>query len=249
VDQRYPELAMDAGPVATMVSEGLVLLPSSGSDRRFELDLTTALWVGAVVMAVLVGYGTYRLRSTREVIDATTLYPQLSAEPESRRAGAMPPIPPATQGDSLKRVGSETTAVAAPRLSTLPVSPEFRIASAAEAARRLGGPVRTIRGLQPDHIEIGPASAAPGSLPDVPVIRVVYQTSDRGRVVFDQQLVPADSSGFRPIDDSRLESGEVLYESSPSGISVATWLNSGYRLSLAMQAPVAALKQVVSRVR
>jgi hypothetical protein len=249
IDQRYPELVMDTEPRAAVITEGLVLIPPTGSDRRFEIDLTTALWIGAVLMAVLVGYGTYRLRETREVVDATTLYPQLSAEPESRRAGAMPPIPSAPEPDSLPSAEPAPPPEEKPRPPSLPVSSGFSAARNAEATRKLGGRVRTIRGLEPDHIEVGPATAAPGALPDVPVIRVVYQTAADDRIVFDQQLVPADSSGFRPIDDSRLESGDVLYESSPSGISVATWLDNGYRLSLAMQAPVDSLKKLVARVR
>jgi hypothetical protein len=249
VDQRYPELATDVGPVATSSSDGLVLLPSTGHDRRFEVDLTTALWVGAVLMAVLVGYGTYRLRESREVVDATTLYPQLTAEPESRRTGAMPPIPPATGKDSLARRGSVPTTAVAPKPPALPVSAEFRLARLSEAARSLGGPVRTIRGLEPDHIEIGPSTASPGSLPGVPVIRVIYQTDGGGRMTLEQQLIPADSTGFRPVDDASLESGAVTYGSTPSGVSVATWLDKdGCRLSLAMQGPVEVLKQLVSRV-
>jgi hypothetical protein len=251
VDERYPELAMDAGPLATMGSEGLVLLPSSASDRRFELDLTTALWIGAVLMAVLVGYGTYRLRSSREVVDATTLYPQLSAVPESRPADGMPALPAASEQDSLARRAAEAPPVATPKPPMLPVSPEFRLARPAEAARRLGGRVRTIRGLEPDHMEIGPASAVPNSLPGVPVIRVIYQTADGGRMVLDQQLIPVDSTGFRPIDDSSLEGGQVSYGSSPSGgITLATWLDDdGYRLSLAAQVPADSLRKLVSRVR
>ena len=249
VDQRYPELATDAGPMATMVSDGLVLLPSTGTDRRFELDLTTALWFGAVLMAVLVGYGTYRLRASKEVVDATTLYPQLSAEPESRRAGAMPPIPPATEQDSLASRAAPAPTVDTPKPAMLPVSPEFHMARIAEAARKLGGRVRTIRGLEPDHIETGPASAVAGSLPGIPVIRVIYQTPDGGLMVLDQQLIPVDSSGFRPVEDAGLESGQVTYGSSPSGLSVATWLDAdGYLLSLAMQASADSLKQLVGKV-
>jgi hypothetical protein len=62
-------------------------------------------------------------------------------------------------------------------------------------------------------------------------------------------LIPADSTGFRPVDDASLESGAVTYGSTPSGVSVATWLDKdGYRMSLAMQGPVDLLKQLVGRV-
>jgi hypothetical protein len=161
----------------------------------------------------------------------------------------MPPIPPTTGQDSLARRGSSPSTAAAPKPPALPVSAEFRIARLSEAARSLGGPVRTIRGLESDHIEIGPSTASPGSLPGVPVIRVIYQTDGGGRMTLEQQLIPADSTGFRPVDDASLESGAVTYGSTPSGVSVATWLDKdGYRMSLAMQGPVDLLKQLVGRV-
>jgi hypothetical protein len=246
VDQRYPELALDSGPTATVASDGLVFLPSTEAAKRFEVDLTTGLWIGAVVMAVLVGYGTYRLRQTREVVDAATLYPQL-AEPESRRAAAMPPTSaPETRDTAVTRPEPPKPK---PVVNVLPVSPGFKSVRFAEAARKLGGPVRLIRGMEPDHAELGPASAVPGALPDVSVIRVVYQAFDGSRMVLDQQLTPKDSSGFRPILDPSLEGGQVRYESSPSGISVATWLDDvGYRISLAGQVSADSLRAFVKRV-
>jgi hypothetical protein len=245
VDERYPELAMEVGPVATVTTDGLIMLPSSEpGGRRFEIDLTTALWVGAVVMALLVGYGTYRLRSTREVVDATTLYPQLATEPESHRAGALPAIPPASARDTLAR-RSGTPA----RQAAFPVSPEFRTASSREGAQKLEGPVRTIKGLELDHMEIGPASAVPGALPKAPVVRVVYPAPDGSRMLLDQQRIPADSNGFRPVDDPGLENGHVNYGTSPTGLSVATWVDDeGYRLSLAMQGSIDDLRRMVKQV-
>lgn len=107
-----------------------------------------------------------------------------------------------------------------------------------------------VRGLEPDHIEIGPAAAVPGAQSGLPVIRVVYQDEVGGRIVLDQQIIPVDSSGFRPIEDQSLESGEVAYRTAGNGVSVATWLdNDGYRLSLVAVLPIESLKQLVRRVK
>jgi hypothetical protein len=131
------------------------------------------------------------------------------------------------------------------------VSPQFRSIRLADAAQRLGGPVRVIPGLKVDHVEIGPASAVPGAQSGLDVVRVVYRTGDNaGRILLDQQLIPADSSGFRPIEDQTLESGETAFGTSDSGVSVATWLDEeGYRISLAMRAPLDSLKRLKGLVR
>ena len=137
-----------------------------------------------------------------------------------------------------------------PEPKPLSVSPRFRAVGAREASLRLGGRLRMVAGLDPDHIEVGPASAVPGAQAGLDVVRVVYRTADGGRILVDQQLIPADSSGFRPIDDPALESGETAYGTSPTGVSVATWLDEeGYRISVVAQAPVDSLKRLVQRVQ
>jgi hypothetical protein len=99
-------------------------------------------------------------------------------------------------------------------------------------------------------VEIGPASAVPGAQRGLDVVRVVYRAPNGGRILVDQQLIPADSSGFRPIDDPALENGETAYGTSSTGVSVATWLDEeGYRISVVVQAPVDSLKRLVQRVQ
>lgn len=264
VEQRFPELGTEAGPMATVTAEGLVLLPTHDGRRGLDLDLTTGLWIGALLMALLVGYGTFRLRATKDVVDlppGMTL-PQIArTEPESRPTAGLPTIPPATKGDSLRpkvpatrptnpptppKPVAKTTDPTAP----LPVSSGFKSITAAAAARRLGGPIRLIQGLQPDHIEVAPASVVPGAQSKLDVIRVVYRASEGRRILLDQQLIPADSSGFRPIEDQTLESGQTAFGTSASGVSFATWLDDdGYRLSLAMRTPLDSLKRLLPRVR
>jgi len=132
----------------------------------------------------------------------------------------------------------------------VPVSPSFRNVQATEASRRLGGALRLMRGLEPDHIEVGPAAAVPGAMSGLAVVRVVYRTPEGGRMLLDQQLIPADSAGFHPIDDPTLENGQTAFGTAPNGVSVATWVDEeGYRISLVAQAPVDSLKQLVQLVR
>jgi hypothetical protein len=127
---------------------------------------------------------------------------------------------------------------------------KFQAVTLNEASRRLGGPVRTIAGLAPDHIEVGPASGVPGAQPHLDIVRVVYLAGDGQRILLDQQLIPADANGFRPIDDPTLESGLTAYGTAPNGVSVATWLDeTGYRLSLAAKVPVDSLKVLAAQVR
>jgi anti-sigma factor RsiW len=67
LDQHFPELATESGPAATVTPGGLVLMPSVEEPRRrWELELSTLLWIATVLMALLVGYGASRLRQPNE---------------------------------------------------------------------------------------------------------------------------------------------------------------------------------------
>ena len=104
--------------------------------------------------------------------------------------------------------------------------------------------------MEPDHVEIGPAAAVPGAQSGLNVIRLVYRASDGRRILLDQQLIPADSSGFRPIEDQTLESGQPSFRTAANGVSVATWLDDdGYRLSLSMRTALDTVKLLLPRVR
>jgi hypothetical protein len=82
------------------------------------------------------------------------------------------------------------------------------------------------------------------------VVRVVYLARDGSRILLDQQRLPIDESGFRPINDAALENGDTLIGSSASGVSVATWVdNDGYRMSLALRASPDSLRSLVRRIR
>jgi hypothetical protein len=272
VDERFPELAMEASAIATVTPGGLVMLPGTEPARRFSVDLTTLLWIGAVLMALLVGYGASRLRQPSDGMAIGTLdarsTPRPSAAPPGRpipaardttqrdsssapvpaSAPTAPPAPiPTASVPVATRPPAKTDTVAS---TPIPVSPRFRGAARAEAARRLGGPLRVIPGLSIDHIEVGPAAAVPGAQRGLDVVRVVYRTPKGGRMLLDQQLLRAGSDGLRSIDDPTLESGETAYGTAPNGVSVATWLDEdGYRISLAAQASLDSLKKLVQLVR
>ncbi len=280
LDQHFPELATESGPAATVTPGGLVLMPSVEEPRRrWELELSTLLWIATVLMALLVGYGASRLRQPNEGMAVanrgTTQAPPPAPRPPAAGlaaggAAAVPPIEPVPQPTATStRPNPVPAATASPSRPTPPraspssapasapttepkpltVSPRFRAVGAREASLRLGGRLRMVAGLEPDHIEVGPATAVPGAQAGLDVVRVVYRTADGGRILVDQQLIPADSSGFRPIDDPTLESGETAYGTSPTGVSVATWLDEeGYRISVVAQAPVDSLKRLVQRV-
>jgi len=291
VDETFPELTLMDEPSTTVTPGGLVIVPSSVPQRRFELDFANILWVVALLMALLVGYGASRLRSSNDGLSAlgpgdgamvrSSALPDSAAsaaaaratpqqspatDPPARRP-ADPPDPapsrpatgiveqPARAASPALTPASEPPASREPSPAengsdVVAVSPNFQSVRVSEAARRLGGRIRLLSGLEPDHIEVGPSAAVPGAQSGLDVVRVVYRTPDGGRILLDQQLIPRDSSGFRPIDDPTLETGETAYGTAPNGVSVATWLDEeGYRISLVIQAPVDSLRKLVQRVQ
>lgn len=277
VDERFPELSVEAGPLATVTPGGLVMLPGSEPSKRVTPDLTTLLWIGAVLMALLVGYGASRLRQPSEGMRVATMeeargIPRTPASkpspaptagtPQTSTAGAATTAPPARDPATLVAPDpAPRSAVPAPAATRpaaavdqpttpLTVSPRFREIGRVEAARRAGGPLRSIPGLKLDHIEVGPASAVPGAQHGIDVIRMVYRAGDGSPLFLDQQRIPTDSDGLRSIDDPTLESGETAYGSAPNGVSVASWLDEeGYRLSIAARTPLDSLKKLVPLVQ
>jgi len=257
-----------------------------------KLNFASVLWIVALLMALVVGYGANRLRSAHDGFESVAAARVRPPRPETGN-GAGVPMPLATpSGDSLIRLnpkaptpvsgstedpepatandappsrarayrpdGDRNAARSTPATTLdtradppppVPLSPSFRNVAAAEASQRLGGALRLLSGLEPDHIEVGPASAVPGAQAGLAVVRVVYRMPDGGRMLLDQQLIPADGSGSRPIDDPALEQGEAAFGTAPNGVSVASWVDQdGYRISLVAQAPVDSLKRLVPLV-
>ncbi len=300
LDYAYPELA-HADNATRLTAGGMVVVPVDEPrwrPRLPQLNFANVLWVVALIMALVVGYGANRLRGSQDGFEAIASSRGKAPRPEKGN-GAGVPIPLAQPGESLVRVPTAPQTAQRPSIqqpaaivddttdesvaATPPnrgkpykpdsrgearstpaqtidtradppapaaVSPSFRNVQQAEAARRLGGGLRLIKGLEPDHIEVGPAAAVPGALSGLAVVRVVYRTPEGGRILLDQQLIPADSAGLHPIDDPTLENGQTAFGTAPNGVSVATWVDhEGYRISLVTQAPVDSVKQLVQLVR
>ncbi len=267
VDQHFPSLAQNAAPTTAATPGGIVLVPPTEERRRNFLDLANILWGVAVVLAVVVGYGLSRLGNVESPRDRVGGFSYLSG-PDTGAGGLGAPLPPRpTTGtrDTLpeaallphessltrsERQALDASATPTPEAPPLPVSRGFVKVQRADAARRLQGAVRGVAGLEPEHYEVGPPTAVPGAQKNLDVVRVVYRAGDGGRLTLDQQLIPIDASGFRPIDDPALESGETVYRSGPGGINTAVWLDeSGYRLALSARVSQDSLKRLVARVQ
>jgi hypothetical protein len=275
VEEELPEVPrLDVGVTASAPG-GSLILPGDRPGRRLHLDLATVLWVIALLLAVVVGYAAFRLREQPEprvaylpppaysppVVDspgalgdtavpgaavpaAAAARPLETTRPPRPRESAPPRPEPAP------RVVPDPAPSQAPPTGAVPTTPGFRQIGFAEAMARLGGSLRFIAGLDPDHLEVGSGTAVPGALKQVPIVRVVYRAADGSRILLDQQRIPADSSGFRPMDDPTLETGQIAIGTSPSGVSVATWVDDdGYRLSLAVRASQDSLQNLIRRVQ
>jgi anti-sigma factor RsiW len=254
VDQNFPQLATALTPAATMTAGGLVVIPPSESRRAFPMDLATVLWGLAGVLAVVVGYGLFGLAAaagdseelafrddslatvtaTRPVVPGSSL-PDEPRPPVARSEAPVRPEEPPTEG---------------PGPPPLATSPQFRAVTLGEAAQYLGGALRGVSGLTPDHYEVAPSGIVPGAQRNLEVIRVVYRLGTSGRLTLDQQRIPVDSSGFRPIEDAALESGETVFRTTQDGAASAIWLDEGgYRLALSGRISQDSLRTLLGRVR
>ncbi len=254
VDQNFPELAADMAPAATVTAGGLVLMPPSEPRRGFPLDFATLLWGVAGILAIVVGYGLVRLNiaandnqelAFRTDSQATVIAPRPVVPGSTATEGPAPPIHRPEPPDRPVDRGPQDEGPPA-----LGISPRFAAVSRSDAVRRLGGALRGVSGLTPDHYEIAPPGVVPGAQRNLEVIRVVYRLGTNGRLTLDQQRIPVDSSGFRPIEDAALESGETVFRTTQDGAASAIWLDEGgYRLALSGRISQDSLRILVNRVR
>jgi len=254
VDRNFPQLAAETIPAATLTAGGLVVMPPEEARRGVPLDLATFLWVVAGVLAIMVGYELVRLGGSagegelafRNDAQITPLPPRPAAAGSTATIQTLPDTP----GPDLQVPRPPDRAPQTENPPPLAISPRFRAISRADAVRRLGGALRSVAGLTPDHYEIAPPGVVPGAQRNLDVIRVVYRVGTNGRLTLDQQRIPVDSSGFRPIDDPALESGETVFRATPDGTSSAIWLDeAGYRLALSGVMSPDSLRSLLDRVR
>jgi hypothetical protein len=262
VDHAIPEIARRSAPMRAHTASGLLVVPSESHRPWWRLNPHFLAWMGIILLAAGLGWGGFRMLGKEDNPEGS-----FGVNPEPAYTPVHPGTTPSVStdprvGDSLLISGAgqpslgrpddaTTTAVAAaPSPAGLPVSRGFSTITVGDAMHRLGGPLRGLAGVEPDHLETAPGTAARGSMRRLPVVRVVYRSGDTGRILIDLQRIPVDSSGFRPNDDPTLESGAVRYDSGPDGMNSATWIDDdGYRISVSALASPDSLKVLVQQVR
>lgn len=243
IAERFPDIERDHDTTVTLTAGGLVVMPTPHHGMPGWFQPRRLLWfVGGLLIVGAIAGTAWMLRPQHEVMTVTL--------PDSALPPLRPPDPSTFEGNATTPADSAAGEVKRPqRVEPLPVSEDFRAITGREAADRLGGPIRLLDGVDPDHFEGGPPQAAPAAQRGSPLVRVVYRAPDDGRVYLDQQLIRADSTGFRPIDDPALENGDTVYRD-VGGRRSATWLDDrGYLLTLSGPLTGAAIRELITRVR
>lgn len=175
----------------------------------------------------------------------------LAADPPAQVTPPQTSLPKST---TPKPVTTTRTAPASPRIKPPVVAPSqqaasppstrsdnshtplFRRVESTEAIVALGGSMRLIDGVAPDHFEMAPGTAVPGAAETLPVIRVIYRIN--GITIFlDQQRNPA------------VASRESMEGTAPEGVSVMQWSSGDFWLTLAGRVPADSLELLARRVR
>jgi hypothetical protein len=114
--------------------------------------------------------------------------------------------------------------------------PGFHGVESAQAIRALGGTVRLIDGLIPDHFEMAVGTGVPGAVDSLPVVRVVYHAVGSPLLLDEQRR-----NGITP--------GDTLVGTAQAGVSVLQWNSTGFWLSLAGRISPDSLEQLARRIR
>jgi len=154
--------------------------------------------------------------------------------PSAPAASALNP-PPAATGAPVDRPPA-AIASPAPAAPSRASTPGFQRVASAQAIRALGGAVRLIDGLMPDHFEMAVATRVPGAVDSLPVIRVVYHAGGEVVLLDEQRRL-----GVAP--------GDTLVGTAEAGVSVLQWNSAGFWLSLAGRLPVDSLERLARRIR
>jgi len=153
------------------------------------------------------------------------------------------PIPPVSNGTAATE--TPPPAPAAPAARQAPhrapdpsnqSAPGFHRVESAKAIGALGGAVRLIDGLLPDHFEMSVGTRVPGAVDSLPVVRVVYRDGGNALLLDEQRR-----AGLTP--------GDTLVGTAEAGVSVLQWNSAGFWLSLAGRLPVDSLERLARRIR
>lgn len=228
---------------------GHILLPKAleaipRSDRIIWGVVGAAAVVTAVVAAVL-------LRSpalpptpnarvpVAEPLPVATTPPAAVESPPASEAPAPishPTVAAATPKPALPAPATRTPKPPPAPESAAPSGPGFHRVESAEAIRALGGAVRLIDGMIPDHFEMAVGTGVPGAVDSLPVVRVVYRAGGSPLLLDEQRR-----GGPTPAD--------TLVGTAQAGVSVLQWNAAGFWLSLAGRMPVDSLEMLARRIR
>jgi hypothetical protein len=184
--------------------------------------------------------------------------PAAPARTEATLGAGVPAQPTPALPEPIRSAPPKPTSAAAPRKSSAPPRPQnaetipqetaaaappadghtplFHRVESTEAIGALGGSMRLIDGVTPDHFEMAPGTVVPGAAETLPVVRVVYKLYG-GTVLLDQQRNPEQASR------------ESASGTAPEGVSVLRWSSGEFWLTLAGQVPADSLELLARRVK
>jgi hypothetical protein len=233
-------------------------LPSSDRMLKIGMAAVTVLVLGVVVFLMRSpsrSVAPIVLAPHPQVTAPTASAPQPTSQvtqPAPAPTRAVNPAPTAPAAAAPVRTTAETpplprrqkpvtdppqrAAVATPVAPDNSHTPLFHRVESTEAIGALGGSMRLIDGVTPDHFEMAPGTVVPGAAETLPVIRVVYRLYG-GTILLDQQRNPEQASR------------DSASGTAPEGVSVLRWSSGDFWLTLAGRVPADSLELLARRVK
>jgi hypothetical protein len=216
-----------------------VLLPRlddgvPGQDRLLWTVVAAASVAAAIVVAMLL-----RPPALPPIPSAAPLPPVSNGPAATETPPPVHAAPAARQAPSPPAPASAAPATQAPHRAPPPSiqsAPGFHRVESAQAISALGGAVRLIDGLVPDHFEMSVGTRVPGAVDSLPVVRVVYRDGGKTLLLDEQRR-----GGLAP--------GDTLVGTAEAGVSVLQWNSAEFWLSLAGRLPVDSLGRVARMIR
>ena len=204
-----------------------------------------AVWLAGILVITALGAALLLLPPLDTSSPSVANGPSAPAGSANLLAGMAPPIVAEAPSPSSDQAFPEAAARVMVARETVTM-PQFRVITPEEAKARLAGSFRTIPALNLTRVELGPGSVVPLALPDIEVVRLVYQSPAGDLLLLDEQRLPVSAD----LGDVGIAPGDTLIYSDTRGITVATWLASRtLRLSLAGQLDHDAIRQVMAGIR